>query len=101
MTTELQEAVCSNESVAVQASGVTPTEKCEPEAGVHAAVAGGAPPVIVGVKVTDTGTPLGEVADGAGHVTARVVAPLALVGPLTSAEGELTDPATLYASTAK
>jgi hypothetical protein len=57
-------------SIAVQLKSVLPTGNSEPEAGVQLEDSGAVPPDTVGEKVTRTGAPSGEVADGAGQMMA-------------------------------
>jgi hypothetical protein len=70
VTLDVHDTVVSFASVAVQASGVLPTGKSEPDAGVQRDEIGAVPPETVGANDTGTALPVVDVADGAGHMMA-------------------------------
>ncbi len=101
-TYELQEALSIVASVAPHVRAVAPTGNREPDAGTQVDEMGAVPPEMDGANVTATGFPLGEVAEGAGHITVSASADdggggLSDTGvcPHTSADGGLITPAEL------
>jgi len=66
-TLDVHAARCDAESVAVHVKEVVPTGNNEPDAGEHVVVTGVTPPLTVGVIVTATDLPSGEVSTGDGH----------------------------------
>jgi hypothetical protein len=67
ITAERHDAVSLFASTALQLMSVVPTGNSEPEAGVQLDETGALPPDTLGEKVTATGAPSGEVAEGTGH----------------------------------
>jgi len=70
VTLDVHDAVASFASVALHVSGVLPTGKSDPEAGVHREEIGAVPPETIGANDTGTALPAIDVADGAGHMIA-------------------------------
>ena len=67
VTADPQDAVSLLASTAVQVMLVVPTGNIDPDAGEQLAETGAVPPETVGAKVTATGTPVADVAVGAGQ----------------------------------
>src|SRR5262245_9757119 len=90
VTTLEQVEVNVSASVTPHESGVVPTGKSEPDAGVQVVVNGAVPPLTVGANVKAIDLPSGEVADGAGQRIVGVLFPA--VRPETSTDGGLIAP---------
>src|SRR5581483_2116614 len=87
-TMDAQVADCWRASVTVQEKGVDPTGNNEPDAGEQPTVSGATPPAVVGAKLTATGWPVDEVAEGTGQVMVGGVPARGVVAE-TSADGAL------------
>jgi hypothetical protein len=96
----LHDAFCCAASTAVQANEVVPTENGEPDAGEQLVEIGAAPPLTLGVNVTEMGLPSGEVNTGEGHEIERAGTDPATLLDI-SGDGEPAVPALSYDCTMK